>query len=121
MTNVYAIIHPEGYAKIGKAKAPYKRFEDIRPYSPYTLELFAVLSTDGDALDLEARIHTQLEAKRVSGEWFEMDKTGVMEVFKEVADKDDEVFSLRKVEFERHGEKDRDFPNQTGFSKAGEL
>jgi len=121
MSNVYAITHPHGYAKIGKSDTPIKRFNGIRGSCPYQVELFAVLSTDGNALELETEIHKEVEETNVHGEWFELSKSQVYRLFREIADNNDDVYHLERVEYKRgNGLRETATP-KAEFSTASEL
>jgi len=120
MSNVYAITHPDGYIKIGKSNHPISRFNEIRMWSPKRLKLFAILSTDGDALELEGEIHKELSDDRRHGEWFDVTETEVFDIFQRRAETDDEVYSVEEVNYERGNELRDDNPPDTDFSPASE-
>ena len=121
MSNVYAITHPDGYVKIGKSDTPMLRFNEIRMYSPYTLELFAILSTEGNALELEKEIHEELADECVHGEWFNLSKDAVYRLFTQVSESKDDVYHMERVNFKRDSKlKQSDTPD-SGFAKASDL
>lgn len=71
---VYTILSSDGYYKIGyvrRAETVTKRISTLQTGSPHDLTLFCVFETD-EGLALEERLHSQFEAKRVRGEWFEL-------------------------------------------------
>jgi len=120
MSNVYAITHPHGFIKIGKSDHPVQRFNNIRGMCPYTLRLFAVISTEGNAIELEAEIHNELSEDHHHGEWFKSSESKVFNLFESHAESDNRIYSVEEVNFERDNKLRESETPDTGFTRASE-
>ncbi len=88
------IIRMEGtnYHKIGIAENPKKRLSTLASGNPIQLKLIASFSTDEHTAFCwdereEAEIHTELEAYRVRGEWFDLTEAQVRSIVIVLTDK----------------------------------
>jgi len=69
---IYLLRSATGPYKIGKSKDPSQRFHTIFTNSPVALELILQIETD-DMHALERDLHQRFAAKRIQGEWFQLD------------------------------------------------
>lgn len=93
---VYVIYHPDGYAKIGKAKDHKKRFKSIQRGSPYELEYWRQVSTLYSGDRIETKIHKRLFEYHSRGEWFEISKSELLDVLESVADDEENILNLHE-------------------------
>jgi len=85
VVSVYFISHPEGFTKIGQSTRPKERFNDIRTYSPYELELETIItdgSNNSNTGSLEQAFHTYYDNYRTRGEWFELPDGEIESLYK---------------------------------------
>ncbi len=75
MTDVVYLMRCQGIFKIGFAKTLLQRFNSIQTGCPFTVRLLAVI--EGATYDTESFWHEQFKAKRMHGEWFELDANDV--------------------------------------------
>jgi flavorubredoxin len=113
MSGIYAITHPHGYVKIGNSDRPRRRFEDIQIGSPYTLRLYLVLTVHENAEELEREVHKALDEKRKRGEWFQMNKADVREVFETIVNTNSNAVHLKTPNYGKR----QDDKTQTTFSE----
>jgi len=75
---VYAVGHPDGFVKIGRASNPFARISDLQTGSPYELRL---LSYTGfyNVSDAEALLLAKFDPWLVRGEWFNL-PSGLAEI-----------------------------------------
>jgi hypothetical protein len=68
---VYLIQSPSGHYKIGRAIDPSDRLGMFGVKLPFEVELICLIKSD-DYIGLEKEIHSQFDARRVNGEWFNL-------------------------------------------------
>lgn len=101
---LYAVEHPHGYYKVGRAKEPFDRASQIQIGSPYDLTFkFAVRYLHSrHKSDIETEVHERLDKYSVRGEWFDVAKSTLLRVLHNVVEDDDvEGFYLTDVERQR--------------------
>jgi predicted GIY-YIG superfamily endonuclease/ribosome-associated protein YbcJ (S4-like RNA binding protein) len=83
MEQLLYVIRAEGtnYCKIGVSKDPKLRKRELQTSNPFTLNISMVLSTTGNAVNLEKSLHKHFRKQRTQGEWFEgIDNTEILNV-----------------------------------------
>lgn len=124
MSSVYAIQHPHGFFKVGKSKSPINRYQDFRVGTPYELVLHTIMSTNGDAGELESEIHDKLSDYHWRGEWYNIPESMLIETFERfIDDPTNDAYHLQKIEYVKSSEKrrDREKSKEGGFQTAREL
>ncbi|MDF5715381.1 MAG: GIY-YIG nuclease family protein [Rhizonema sp. NSF051] len=61
--------HLTGRYKIGKAKHPMRRLQQLQTGNPRRLGLGVIIKTD-NMTQTESQLHSQYQHRRVDGEWF---------------------------------------------------
>ena len=79
---VYIVQADNGLFKIGKARKPKERVQQLGIKLPYELDVVLLLES-GDYSKLEATLHQRFASKRVAGEWFALDEKD-LQVIKEM-------------------------------------
>lgn len=75
------VIRAGGFVKIGVARDPVRRIEGLRAGCPFPIEVISLRTAPGIlAFQVERRVHTELAAARVHGEWFQIDPRDVAPV-----------------------------------------
>lgn len=73
--------------KIGIARDPYKRLADLQVGFPHKLQLYwSVVIAGTAAVTVERAAHKRLAAKRLNGEWFDVDPDDAIEAIKVAAE-----------------------------------
>lgn len=73
---VYLIRADNGVYKIGRTHNPDRRMGDFSTQLPYKLEIVHLVETD-DMIAMESGLHELFKAKRLNGEWFQLESKDV--------------------------------------------
>jgi hypothetical protein len=74
---VYLIRSDSGHYKIGRTKNPDNRIETFKLQLPIEVEYEHLVKSD-DMVTLERDLHARFEAKRINGEWFDLEPEDVI-------------------------------------------
>lgn len=85
---IYAIEHPHGFVKIGRATDVRERLANIRIGSPFDLKLVLSFET-AEGGSLERHLHETLSDSHQRGEWFDVSPDTVRELFTEIVEDDE--------------------------------
>jgi hypothetical protein len=79
ITYVYLLYETgEGYHKIGITANPRVRFYSITRGTPHRVDLLHLIACEGlQNRKLESELHKRYAAKRIKGEWFQLDPADV--------------------------------------------
>ena len=85
MKHYVYMIKADQFVKVGVAKNPEKRLEQMQTGSPYELEIIALLPfiTRSMAFEYENHLHRRLRRFHFRGEWFSIECLGI--AFKQAA------------------------------------
>lgn len=78
---VYLISTQQGHYKIGYSRDPDERMNEFNISPPYKLNKVTQFWCD-DANKAESTLHSWLDARRLNGEWFDLDNKQVMAICK---------------------------------------
>jgi len=124
---VYAVEHPDGYMKVGKATDPKSRKNQIQTGSPYELELRLLFSYYppgplGNRADLEDHIHASIEDSQIRGEWFDVGYVELLHLFARIERMDYDIVPGHKViDKDRELQRKQEYSNQIGLQYKGPL
>lgn len=111
--HIYAIEHPHGFYKIGRASNAYDRASAVQTSSPYEVELRFVLKAHHSSFesDAETTVHNRLEEYQHRAEWFDLDKSTILRTFHEIV-QDDGVEGSRIYDIRRRRERENRLKNR---------
>lgn len=86
--------------KIGYDNFPYRRKNDYQVHTPIDLEMnFIQPVLESEVKFIESQIHSELQNKRIRGEWFEISSWDAEEVVKKILkERGYNIFKINKVE-----------------------
>lgn len=110
---IYAIEHPHGYFKIGRASNAYDRASAVQTSSPYELELRFVLKAYRSSFerDAETVAHNRLEGQQERAEWFDVTPDTILRTFHEMV-QDDGVEGSRIYDIRRRRRRENRVKNR---------
>jgi len=73
------VVRCESYHKIGISDNIHRRLKQLDAASPFELELIHVIRSPF-ARELEKELHDRYSAKRVKGEWFELEPRDILDI-----------------------------------------
>ena len=74
------VIEVDGHYKIGQSKSFEKRMMEIKISSPHPINVIYKFHTN-HGLEIEGVLHQQFEDKKVSGEWFDLDREDLYDIY----------------------------------------